>query len=105
MKDFIKKLTSRKFILAAIGIASGFTLQFVGSGNMWQEIIGSAVAVVCALVYMIVEGKIDAESVKSVSENTVNILKHAKASKDVIDTAEKIGDIAEEMADKMDGDN
>lgn len=105
MKDFIKKFTSRKFILAAVGIASGFALQFVGSGNMWEEIIGSAIAVICALVYMIVEGKIDADSVKSVSDNTVNILKHAKASKNVVETVEKIGDIAEEMADKMDGDN
>lgn len=105
MKDFLRKFTSRKFILAVIGITSGFTLQLVGSGNMCQEIVGSVLAIVCALAYMFIEGKIDAESVKDVSENAVNILQHAKASKDVVDTAQKIGDIAEEMAEKLGGNN
>jgi hypothetical protein len=46
---------------------------------------------------MIVEGRIDSKNVGQMADGVVKILQHAKASKDVVESAEKIGDIIEEV--------
>ena len=99
----MKKFFSRKFIMAFLGIASGVSLGLIGHGNVWCEIVGWSLAVVCALGYMIVEGRIDAKNVGQMADGVVKILQHAKASKDVVDAAETVGDIIEQVVkDKED---
>lgn len=95
----MKKFFSRKFIMAFLGIASGVSLGLIGRGNVLCEIVGWSLSVVCALGYMIVEGRIDSKNVGQMADGVVKILQHAKASKDVVENAEKIGDIIEEIVE------
>lgn len=96
---FMKKFFSRKFIMAFLGMASGVSLGLIGQGNIVCEIVGWSLSIICAVVYMFVEGKIDANRVGQVADGAVNILQHAKASKEVVDGVEKIGDIVEKFVE------
>lgn len=69
----MKKFFSRKFIMAFCGVASGISLTLLGQGDFWCKIVGSVLTIVCAVVYMIVEGKIDAKSAGQIRESIQNI--------------------------------
>lgn len=73
MKTFLKKLTSRKFIVSVSGIISGIVL--ITSGNTTEGVTAIIASVVA---YLIAEGYIDAKAV------------------DVLD------DVVEETKDKLD---
>lgn len=63
MKNIIKKVTSRKFIVTAVIITGGLATAFKGSSNEKLQITGYIMAAVAAIVYMIIEGNIDKTSV------------------------------------------
>ena len=67
MNTFIKKLTSRKFIVSAAGIISGIAL--VISGN---ETEGVAAIIASVIGYLVAEGYIDAKAVKATAEAVGN---------------------------------
>ena len=64
MNDIIRKLTSRKFLLALVGVVSGLALAFgvEGSGgtNMVTTIGGIVTALGSAVAYIGAEAKVDA---------------------------------------------
>lgn len=64
MSDIIKKLTSRKFLLAVVGMASGLALAFGVEGNEIVELVscigGVLTALGSAVTYINAEAKVDA---------------------------------------------
>lgn len=76
-EQIIKKLTSRKFIIAVISIISGICLLLGADSDTVSIISGGAMIILPAVAYCIAEGKIDAENVKLISSalaDTINEL-------------------------------
>ena len=48
MNDIIRKLTSRKFLLALVGVVSGLALAFGVEGSEITEIVGTIGGIVTA---------------------------------------------------------
>ena len=62
MKDFIRKITSRKFIVALIGIIVGIAAVFGIDESEYAAIAGMVTALGSIVSYIIGEAKIDAAS-------------------------------------------
>lgn len=69
MNNFIRKLTSRKLWMAIAGVATGIALTLGADASEIQSITGAVTALVSAVVYIITEGRVDAESVKNAVES------------------------------------
>ncbi|MBQ8837285.1 MAG: hypothetical protein IJ002_07255 [Clostridia bacterium] len=67
MKTLKEKLTSRKFLVAAAGIASGIALIVSGSTTE-----GVAAVIASVIGYLAAEGYIDAKAVKATAEAALN---------------------------------
>jgi len=65
MKNFLRKLTSRKLWVAVAGLATGAALALGAETSDIGAVAGAVMAVVSVVTYVITEGKIDAESVKN----------------------------------------
>lgn len=65
MNEVLRKLTSRKLWLAIAGIATGIAVALGADSNEITTIAGAVTALISAVTYIIVEGKVDAESVKT----------------------------------------
>ena len=70
MSNVIRKLTSRKLWLAIAGVATGIAMILGVDGSDITSIAGAVTALASVITYIITEGKIDAESVKTAVENT-----------------------------------
>lgn len=68
MDNLIRKITSRKFLLAVVGMASGLALAFGVEGSEIVEIVGSVGGILTALgsavAYINAEAKVDAAAAK-----------------------------------------
>lgn len=64
MQDIIRKLTSRKFLLALVGVVSGLALAFGVEGSEITEVVSTVAGIVTALgsivAYNAAEAKVDA---------------------------------------------
>lgn len=64
MDNLIRKLTSRKFLLALVGMVSGLALAFGVEGSEITEIVSAVGGILTALgstiVYINAEAKVDA---------------------------------------------
>jgi pheromone shutdown protein TraB len=69
MNNFLSKLTSRKFWIAIISTFAGIAELFGAGGELVSVIVGSALALLPSLIYIITEGKIDAASAKKLAED------------------------------------
>ena len=65
MANIIQKLTSRKLWVAIAGIATGVAMFLGVDSSEITSVAGGVVALISAMTYIIVEGKIDAEGVKN----------------------------------------
>lgn len=74
MKDFITKISSRKFLLAlAAFLASvGTSVAGLSSGNTTIATVGIICTVMSAAIYAGVEAYVDAASIKSSTTATTN---------------------------------
>lgn len=67
MSNFMKKLTSRKFLMAVVGVVSGLALAFGVKGSEITDIVtavgGILTAVGSAIAYINAEAKVDAAAV------------------------------------------
>lgn len=70
MNNVIRKLTSRKLWLAIAGVTTGIAMILGVNGSDITSIAGAVTALASVITYIITEGKIDAESVKTAVENT-----------------------------------
>ena len=97
MKNFLKKLTSRKFIVTAISTIAGIVTLIVGENAVVDIIASALMVVVPTIVYCVTEGVIDAKSVKTITETVVDTAEKLGADKNVIDTLEIVGEIGEAL--------
>jgi threonine/homoserine efflux transporter RhtA len=65
MKEILSKLKSRKLWLAIAGIATGVAIALGADASDIETVAGAIGAVVCAVTYIVTEGKVDAEAVKN----------------------------------------
>lgn len=65
MNKIFRKLSSRKLWMAIAGIATGIAMAFGTDTADIGTIAGAVTALVSAVTYIIVEGKVDAEGVKT----------------------------------------
>ena len=78
MKEFLKKLTSRKLWLAISGVVTGIAIALGADGGLVETIAGAVTSAISAITYIIVEGRIDANSVKTVVENVQTVVDAVK---------------------------
>ena len=76
MKNLLKKMKSRKFITAIIGVIVGIYTMTIGDTNTVTEIAGLTATIVSIMSYIIVEGRIDAKAINQIA--------------DVVETAETV---------------
>ena len=93
--NFLKKLTSRKFIVTAISAIAGVVTLFVGNNEIVQIIASALMVVVPTIVYCITEGVLDSKSIKTITETVVDTAEKLGASKEKVEVIEKIGEIGE----------
>ena len=85
MKEILKKLTSRKLWMAVAGIATGVAIALGVDASDIDVIAGAVVSVISAVTYIVVEGKVDAESVKNAIESTqeaIDVIESIKNEKE-----------------------
>lgn len=80
MNDIVRKLTSRKFLLALVGVVSGLALAFGVEGGEITEIVsmigGILAAAGSAISYIHAEAKVDAAAAGAATapeETPVNV--------------------------------
>lgn len=93
-EKLVKKLTSRKFIIAAITAIAGLITLFVGDNEVVQIIAGAAMTIVPTVVYCIMEGVVDAASVKTVADATAEAAEKLGASDVAVNAIENAGNLA-----------
>lgn len=93
--NLIRKLTSRKFIIAVITAVVGIVTMFVGDNEAVNVIAGAAMTIIPTIVYCIVEGKIDAASIETITDATADAAEKLGASESVVGTIEQIGNMGE----------
>ena len=98
-KNILKKLTSRKFILAAITAIFGIITLIVGDNEAVKVIAGAAMTIVPTVVYCLMEGVIDAKSVKVITEATADAAEHLGADKATVNMIEQVGAVGEVLVE------
>ena len=98
MKNFLKKLTSRKFIVTAISNIAGIITLIIGENEVVQIVASALMIVLPTVVYCITEGIVDAKSVKTITEVVADTAEKLGASEEKVEIIEQIGDIAEVLA-------
>ncbi len=83
MKEFIKKLKSRKFLTCVAGIVLGVCMTFGLDKGAVNIIAGAITSIASAVIYIYSEGKIDAAAVDKIKDS-------ADKTKDAIDVIDKI---------------
>ncbi len=69
MSDLKAKLTSRKFWITLVSVIAGIAQLLGADGNLVSTVSGAILAAVPAVIYVITEGKIDAEGVKKLASS------------------------------------
>ena len=64
MNEILYKLKSRKLWLSIAGVATGIALAFGVDASDIQTVAGAVTTVLSVAVYVVMEGKVDAEAVK-----------------------------------------
>ena len=95
MKNLLKKLTSRKFIVTAISAIAGVVALFVGDSELVQTIASALMIIVPTIVYCITEGAIDQASVKTITDAVVDTAGKLGVDEEKIEIIEQVGNIGE----------
>ena len=70
MNNIVRKLTSRKLLLALAGAITGIALAFGVDGNDIATVTGAVTTLISVITYIVTEGKVDAAGVKNAIEAT-----------------------------------
>lgn len=100
--ELIRKLTSRKFIISAISTLAGILIALIGHEHEVAAIAGALMSIVPAVVYCIMEGKIDAASVKAIGDAAAKAAEELGAES-TAKHIEAVTDVAEIVAGDPDG--
>ena len=66
--DIVRKLTSRKFWVAVVGLVSGLPLAFKVDANTVENVSGIITALASVVAYIIGEGLVDAAGKEECNE-------------------------------------
>ena len=95
--NIIKKLTSRKFIVTVITAIAGIITLCVGDNEIVQIVAGAAMTIVPTVVYCLMEGIIDAKSVKVITDVAADAAEKLGADNAVVDVIEQVGAVGETL--------
>lgn len=99
-QNIIKKLTSRKFILSVITAITGIITMILGGENeIVQTIAGAAMTIIPTIVYCLMEGFIDSQSVKTITNATMDMAEKLGADENTVDAIGKIGYVGEVLTE------
>ena len=90
-ETLVRKLTSRKFIIALITLIAGIITMIVGDSEVVTTIAGAAMTIVPTAVYCIMEGVVDAKSVETITEATKDAAEQLGAGDDIVDLIGQMG--------------
>ena len=68
MQSFLKKITSRKFLAALAGVATGLAMVFGVDENTISTVAGAVTTVASVVSYIMSEGMVDAAAVGAKKE-------------------------------------
>lgn len=74
METLKKKLTSRKFWAAVAGLVAGLAMVFGLDETVINTVAGAVVSVASVIAYIVTEGKVDAEGVKTAVESVQEVV-------------------------------
>lgn len=97
----LKKLTSRKFICAAIVMVAGIVSMLCGHETEVKIIADACMVIIPAIVYCIMEGRVDAASVKAITDAAETAAEDL-GNEDAAETIHNIGFVAESLSDEED---
>lgn len=89
--NIIRKITSRKFLVALITLVAGVVTMVVGDNETVSVIAGAAMTIVPTVAYCIVEGKIDAKSLETITDATKDAAEKLGVDDSVVDVIEQMG--------------
>ncbi len=101
-KNILKKLMSRKFIIAMIAAIAGVVSLIAGDNEVVQIIASAAMIIIPTVVHCIIEGTIDAKSIKTITEATTDAAEKLGANDETVDVIEQVGAVGEVLADGND---
>lgn len=93
--NIIQKLTSRKFIVTVITAITGIITLCIGENEVVQIIAGAAMTIVPTVVYCLMEGVIDAKSIKTITEVTADAAEKLGADENAVEVIEHMGAVGE----------
>ena len=93
--NIVNKLTSRKFILAVITAITGIITLCVGENEVVKVISGAAMTIIPTVIYCIMEGVVDAKSVKTVTDTIADTAEKLGADESTVDVIEQVGAVGE----------
>lgn len=99
MQSIGKSFTSRKFLLALVGIITGIVTILEGEMTAGAGLIGSSI-----IAYLIAEGMIDVQYAKEVTKTTSEVLETiSKVTPNVTD--DQVSEIVKEIIRQMEAEN
>lgn len=102
--NIIKKITSRKFIVTVITAITGIITLCVGDNEVVKVISGAAMTIVPTVVYCLIEGMIDAKSIKTITEVAADTAEKLGADNATVDVIEQVGAVGEVLVDDSETD-
>lgn len=102
--NIIKKITSRKFIVTVITAITGIITLCVGDNEVVKVISGAAMTIVPTVVYCLIEGMIDAKSIKTITEVAADTAEKLGADNATVDVIEQVGAVGEVLVDDSEAD-
>ena len=82
----LEKFTSRKFIIAVLTMLLGVATALTGVGGEIGAICGIIAAILAAVVYIIVEGNIDAKAVQLITDAAESVIDYFDDDEEETDT-------------------
>lgn len=86
MKNILKKITSRKFIVTVAIIAAGIGAALKSANNEKVQIAGYVIAGVAAVAYMVIEGTVDKASVQAETKNVLDAVEGIEVNSEELET-------------------
>jgi hypothetical protein len=101
MHSFWKKLTSRKFLLSCVSMATGIALLCGADAATVSVIAGAAMTVLPSLVYCLIEGRIDSAAVTTSKEAILGAADDLGVDKPLRDVIDAAGDMLAALGDEQ----
>lgn len=73
-QTLIEKFTSRKFLTTLAAELSGIITMILGANNPVAVIIGGIITSAATIVYCLVEGKLDSNSLKDLTNTITDVI-------------------------------